>query len=194
MGDREKSDAVQLCPWVAWWDQRDAKFFGVFHAPDGITFVRDEAKQSLVVKASPPADAAVSAWDDMLIAAAGDVAAWARPGENALKKCLPLTGRPDGQLALHMQLASPGRSWLLGAGSVSENLVSDAEVAPLQRLMNRYCETPLDTLKDMPLHWKHTVNYPGWCSIVMMSNGSSLRRISPACSPITRAGRATIRR
>ena len=162
---------VQLCPWVPWWDQRNAAFFGVFHAPDGITFVRDDAQQRLLVKAALQQPVA-NDWDDMLIAAAGDVAAWSRPDENLFTKFVPLHVAADGQLALQLQLASPGRRWFLGAGSVKESLVTDTEVAPVQQLRNRYCETPLDTVKDMPLHWQHTATYPR-----LMMNRAEVKRL-----------------
>ena len=162
---------VQLCPWSAWWDHRNTTFFGLFRAPDGVSYLHDDKLQRLVRKDPTPAgevdrttapDGGAS--DDMLIAAAGDVASWARSGpdvwDNCPAKFVPLKASADGQLALQLQLAAPGRRWLLGAGSVKEALVADSDVAPAQHLLNRYCETPLDTVKDMPLHWQQTATYP----------------------------------
>jgi hypothetical protein len=152
---------VQLCPWDTWWDNRDALFFGLFHAEAGVTYAREEKAHALV-RTGPPAAAGQD--DDMLIAAAGDVAAWARSGpevyDYAPGKFVPLKTQADGEVAFQLQLAAPGRSWLLAAGSVAQSLVTDPDVAPAQKLMNRYCETPLDDVKDMTLHWQHTATYP----------------------------------
>jgi hypothetical protein len=156
--EQGKGAPLLLCPWVRWWNQPDAAFFGLFHAPEGVAFTRDETQQRLVAQGAPPP--AAGEWDDMLIAAAGHLAAWVAPGDSAYSKFAPLQALPDGQLALQLQLASPGRSWLLGAGSVKESLVTDKEVAPVQLLRQRYLETSLDSVKDMPLHWRHTASYP----------------------------------
>ncbi len=155
------SSQMQLCPWDTWWDNRDALFLGLFSAPPGVTYGRDAEGKRLVRTGPAPT---APAGDDMLLAAAGDVAAWARSGpevwDYAPGKFVPIKTLADGQVAFQLQLAAPGRRWLLGAGSVEETLVADGEVAPAQRLMNRYCETPLDSLKDMPLHWERTATYP----------------------------------
>ena len=160
---QNNSVQVQLCPWVVWWDRSNGMFFGLFHAADGTTFTRDDKEHRTIM--TPAANAAPNtAADDMLIAAAGDVAAWARSGPEVYDYCpgkfVPVKAMQDGQLAFQLQLAAPGRHWLLGTGSVKDQMVSDTEVAPAQRLMNRYCETPLDAVKDMPLHWQHTASYP----------------------------------
>ncbi len=129
-------DQLKLCPWVAWWDRANTKFFGLFK----------------------------EGGDDMLVAAAGEVPAWARGGpeayDNTLAKSIVLRGNADGRLAMRMQLAAPGRYWLLGASSVKENQVADDAVAPVQKLMNRYCETPLDEVKDMTLQWQRKAVFP----------------------------------
>ncbi|MHB9132638.1 MAG: hypothetical protein ACYDBB_16335 [Armatimonadota bacterium] len=161
---------VQLFPWVAWWDRRNNSFFGLLRANPGEEFIRDNKLQRLTrqqvkqfeVMTAPPLRKTDD--DDMLIAAAGDVAAWARGGpevyDSGWSKFVQVVSSADNQLAFQLQLSAPGRRWLLGAGSVKDNLVADADVAPAQKLLNRYCETPLDTVKDMPLHWKRTAAFP----------------------------------
>jgi hypothetical protein len=157
---QDKSVQVQLCPWAVWWDRRDAMFFGLFRAPEGAVFTRDAKQEKLVRQPAPAAGEP----DDMLIAAAGDVAAWARSGpdvwDNAPAKFVAVQAAQDGELAFQLQLAAPGRRWLLGTGSARDALVADSDVTPAQRLMNRFCETPLDTVKDMPLSWPSKAVYP----------------------------------
>lgn len=158
---KEGSVQVQLCPWAAWWDRRNATFFGLFKTPAGTTVVHDADSKRLAIN---PEAALTGAADDMLIAAAGDVASWARSGPEIYDygpgKFVPVKAGADGQLAFQLQLAAPGRRWLLGTASVHESLVADDAVTPAQKLMNRFCETPLDSVKDMPLRWQHTAPYP----------------------------------
>jgi hypothetical protein len=158
----DDGNPLKLCPWVAWWDRKNTKFFGLFHVPEGATVKRDDAQKRLTIAPEPPA--AQGTDDDMLVATAGDVAAWARSGpkvyDNAQAKSIAVKAGKDGALAFQMQLAAPGRSWLLGASSVQENLVADGSVAPVQKLMNRYCETPLDEVKDMTLQWNRKASFP----------------------------------
>lgn len=154
-----RASQIQLCPWDAWWDNRNAHFFGLFTAPAGVSYGRAEGR--LVRQGEGDATGPA---DDMLIAAAGDVAAWGRGGPEVYDYVpnlfVPVRTGEDGEVALQLQLAAPGRSWLLGASSVEETLVADGEVAPAHKLMNRYCETPLDSVKDMTLHWKRQAEYP----------------------------------
>ncbi|HOF88774.1 MAG TPA: hypothetical protein PLZ36_11835, partial [Armatimonadota bacterium] len=156
---QDNATLVRLCPWAAWWDRRNNTFFGLLQAKE-TTFGYDSARQRLTMQPLPqqPAD------DDMLIAAAGDVATWARGGPDIYDagpgKFVPVVSSQDGLLAFQLQLAAPGRRWLLGTGAVTEHLVADTDVAPAQRLLNRYCETPLNTVKEMPLRWKRTMAHP----------------------------------
>jgi len=127
------SIVAKLCPWIQWWDERQGLVYGLFE--DGGS-------------------------DNMLIAGAGDVAAWGRSGpeiyDSVPQRLVPLHGEANGDLVMHLSLIEPGRSWMLAAGSVAKSQVADNAVAPSHKLMNRYCETPLNTLKDMPLHWERS--------------------------------------
>jgi hypothetical protein len=152
-------DSVQLklFSWVPWWSRQHAKFFTFIGAGESTSFVRDEEKQRLVTNPARSA-APGSAEDDALIIAAGHVAPWARSGpeiyDNGNNKFIGVKGGKDGQLALQMQLAAPGRSWIIGTGSAQAALAADNDVAPAQKLMNRYGESPLNEVKDMPLRWQ----------------------------------------
>lgn len=172
-----------LFAWLPWNTAGYASFLGVFRAEDGVTFARDEQKRSFVPVKIPkgkqtaeeldakkaelteeekefeegvlgaPKPDEDPRWDDMLAAAAGHGATWARAGENGQAKGVPLRATPDGQLYFVLQLAGPAREWLLASVSVKESVVPDAELSVPQKLMVKYCETPLDEVKDMVLEW-----------------------------------------
>ncbi len=151
--------AARLCPWVAWWDRRNASFFGLLRTPAGTAFTWDEKEKQPRLAATPALPD-----DDMLIAAAGDVATWARSGPEIYDygpgKGVPVVANNDGQVSFQLQLAAPGRRWLLGAGSAKDVLVAEGETATPQKLLNRFCETSLDAVKDMPLTWKQNATFP----------------------------------
>ena len=154
-----------LCPWIQWWDAKQGLVFGLFRARSGDVFEYDPQRSALVRRTPDGSEQPLAApEDDMLIAAAGDVAAWARSGpdvwDSAPQRFVRVRASADGELVFNLPLTGPGRFWLLAAGSASESLVADGEVAPAQRLMNRFCETPLDEVKDMPLRWERGAEYP----------------------------------
>lgn len=171
-GDRQP---LVLCPWLPWSSPGHCSFFGVFQAPPGVRYYRD-AELKGAARTVPPAapgkrgpnvrgDAAEDVrledkedepppqYEDLLAAAAGHAGDWARPGENGNSKFLSLRASASGELYLSLPLVGPGRRWVLGALTVRQSVVPDKELSAPQRLMNKYCETPLDEVKDMVLEW-----------------------------------------
>ena len=169
-----------LSPWPVWWVPNSVGFFGLFKVPEGYTIT--QGKNGVEVTAEKalhevdiehrdtpvdipdvaPEEKAGNANEDFLAAAAGRGEVWANPGDDGQSKNIPLVTTKDGEIYFSCALAGPGRHWLLAALTRKANIVPDDRMSEAQRLMVKYCETPLNEVKDMTLAWESATagDYP----------------------------------
>ena len=115
-----------------------------------VALVTDEAKKERLAS------------EDFLAIAAGKGSVWANEGEDGQGKAVPVVTESGGQLHLNFRLAGPARKWALAAFLTDDCLVAPEEISPPQALMVKYCDIPLDEVKDMNLEWnsEREVVYP----------------------------------
>jgi len=166
----QTGSSFRLCHWLFWGaGQSIVSQVGFFQLPDKVKYVYDaDAYKSIPVRAGMTlqrdstglGDKVDELFDDslddvdVLFAAAGFAADWAAPGEDGVRKVLPITySDPDG-LVIRCQLSGPARKWLLGASTIKDTIVPDADLADQQRYQLKYLYNPLDIVKDLTLQWK----------------------------------------
>ena len=169
-----------LSPWPVWWVPNSVGFFGLFKVPEG--YIISQGKNGVEVTADKalhevdiehrdapadladdaPGEKAGSANEDFLAAAAGRGEVWANPGDDGQNKNVPLVTTKEGEIYFSCALAGPGRHWLLAALTRKANIVPDDRMSAAQQLMVKYCETPLNEVKNMTLEWESTTagDYP----------------------------------
>ena len=170
-----------LHAWLPWWELENATAFSLFHldgnvvfdqrmvdwkwtmhitragqnpelgqvpSPDGAELSLDAAIYGPAKAALPPQQQAEAT--DVLFMAAGNGSVWAAAGEDGTKKGVPLQTTPAGGAVLQLQLAGPGREWLLGTSTIEQTLGTQRDA---YIYLNKYCETPLQSVFDLPLDW-----------------------------------------
>ena len=170
-----------LHAWLPWWELENATAFSLFHLDGNVAIDQrlvdwkwkirltrsgqnpepgpagsvNGAELSLDEAIYGPAKAQLPAQQqaeatDVLFLAAGNGSVWAKEGEDGTKKGVPLQTTPAGGAVLQLQLAGPGREWLLGTSTIEQTLGTkrDAYI-----YLNKYCETPLQSVLDLQLDW-----------------------------------------
>jgi len=167
IGEKSATPFV-LHGWLPWWQLENAAAFSLFHLAGPVTITQQqvnwqwqrhftrEAKEITLEEAiygtnkAALSPAQVAAATDVLFLAAGHGAVWANPGEDGLKKGLPLQTTPDGTVTLACPLAGPARAWLLGTSTIERTLGAERDA---YACLNKFLETPLQEVTALNLSW-----------------------------------------
>ena len=186
----KRSSPFVLAPWITWWNPKCVAHLGLCRVEKGAAITERDGRPSVVrppkgPKGKTPSlllgvddpgaddDLAVElpagrpkqerlASVDLLAVAVGKGSVWANEGENGQSKTIPIVADTGGKLVLSCRLAGPARKWALAAFLTDDCLVASSAVSPPQALMVKYCDIPLDEVKDLILEWdpKKPVGYP----------------------------------
>lgn len=170
-----------LHAWLPWWELENTTAFSLFHLDGNVSFQQrmvdwkwtmrltrsgKSPEPSQTVSTNGPEvslDEAIygktkaeltpqkrAEATDALFLAAGQGSAWAREGEDGTKKGVPLQTTASGGAVLSLQLSGPGREWILGTSTIEQTLGAQRDAYVY---LNKYCETPLQSVLDLALDW-----------------------------------------
>ncbi len=140
-----------LSPWAQWWDPRSVSCVSLFKTDPATTCTY--SKKDRVVRIARGGHPVELSNDDVVFVAAGHGGDWVEPGESGPDAAIPLRTMPQGEVCLDFPMREHRRYWIIGATTLDKTIVADQELADAQRYMIKYCETPLDQVKDMILEW-----------------------------------------